>query len=96
LIAAQLRDLSPAVDDLVSSLYPPVRLLAVQTSCLRLATAIRLTLNTIKEVFVTPVPSEGGRALADEDTKWLDFLYTALDHNMDKVTKLVGSMQTVD
>ncbi|NXT28685.1 CCDB1 protein, partial [Syrrhaptes paradoxus] len=79
---AQLDDLadiasevSPSVDELALSMYPPVNELAVRLNAAKLASVLKKVLEITKTSHVCP-PSEEG---------WVQFLTGAVDHNMNKI-----------
>jgi hypothetical protein len=79
-----INSLSPIVDELVSALYPPVKLPIVETMCERLGAVLKDLLSIARSSHFT----------TDDDIKWLDFLDKAVLHNMDKVNSLISSMQS--
>lgn len=77
-----IRSVSPSVDDLVSSLYPPVNLTTVHTQCEQVCAVIKALLNGARcQHFTT-----------ESDNSWLHFLLSAVDHNQQKVLTTVSSM----
>lgn len=77
---------SPAVDDLVSSLYSPVSLPAVRTQCERVCVVVTTLLNGARCRHFT----------TEADSAWLDFLLKAVDHNQNKVIASINSMHSTD
>ncbi|XP_068006237.1 cyclin-D1-binding protein 1 [Melanerpes formicivorus] len=82
---AQLDDLadiahqiSPSVDELALSMYPPVNQLAVRLNAAKLASVLKKVLEITKTSHVC-LPSEEG---------WVLFLTGAVDHNMNKIKTL--------
>ncbi|KAM9177951.1 cyclin-D1-binding protein 1 isoform 1-T1 [Mergus octosetaceus] len=68
-------EISPSVDELALSMYPPVNQLAVRLNAAKLASVLKKVLEITKTSHVCP-PSEEG---------WVKFLIGAVDHNMDKI-----------
>ncbi|XP_063260634.1 cyclin-D1-binding protein 1 [Prinia subflava] len=68
-------EISPSVDELALSMYPPVNPLAVRLNAAKLASVLKKVLEIAKASHVCP-PSEEG---------WVQFLSGAVDHNMNKV-----------
>ncbi|KAL9835101.1 cyclin-D1-binding protein 1 [Geothlypis trichas] len=68
-------EISPSVDELALSMYPPVNPLAVRLNAAKLASVLTKVLEIAKTSHVCP-PSEEG---------WVQFLTGAVDHNMNKV-----------
>ncbi|NXH43263.1 CCDB1 protein, partial [Dicaeum eximium] len=68
-------EISPSVDELALSMYPPVNPLAVRLNAAKLASVLKKVLEIAKTSHVCP-PSEEG---------WVQFLTGAVDHNMNKV-----------
>lgn len=68
-------EISPSVDELALSMYPPVNPLAVRLNAAKLASVLKKVLEIAKTSHVCP-PSEEG---------WVQFLNGAVDHNMNKV-----------
>ncbi|XP_035423044.1 cyclin-D1-binding protein 1 [Cygnus atratus] len=68
-------EISPSVDELALSMYPPVNQLAVRLNAAKLASVLKKVLEITKTSHVCP-PSEEG---------WVQFLIGAVDHNMDKI-----------
>lgn len=81
----QIITVSPAVDEVVTSLYPPVRLDVVQSNCENLASVIRCFLDVARASHFT----------LDADSAWLDFLLKAVDHNIAKVRNLKDTSSSV-
>ncbi|CAN8191082.1 unnamed protein product [Coccothraustes coccothraustes] len=69
------KEISPSVDELALSMYPPVNPLAVRLNAAKLASVLMKVLEIAKTSHVCP-PSEEG---------WVQFLTGAVDHNMNKV-----------
>ncbi|KAM9285666.1 cyclin-D1-binding protein 1 isoform 1-T1 [Morus bassanus] len=68
-------EISPSVDELALSMYPPVNQLAVRLNAAKLASVLKKVLEITKTSHVCP-PSEEG---------WVQFLTGAVDHNMNKI-----------
>ncbi|NWU70240.1 CCDB1 protein, partial [Pterocles burchelli] len=68
-------EISPSVDELALSMYPPVNELAVRLNAAKLASVLKKVLEITKTSHVCP-PSEEG---------WVQFLTGAVDHNMNKI-----------
>ncbi|NWW45796.1 CCDB1 protein, partial [Pedionomus torquatus] len=68
-------EISPSVDELALSMYPPVNQLAVRLNAAKLASVLKKVLEITKTSHVCP-PSEEG---------WVQFLTDAVDHNMNKI-----------
>lgn len=82
-VAERSATLSPAVDDLVSCLYPPVRLDSVAKNSNRLVSELRSLLECVEKSHFT--------GNAGNDSSWVEFLRKALEHNATKVQKLVST-----
>ncbi|XP_072206177.1 cyclin-D1-binding protein 1 [Excalfactoria chinensis] len=74
-IADIANEISPSVDELALSMYPPMNHLAVRLNAAKLASVLKKVLEITKTSHVCP-PSEEG---------WVQFLTGAVDHNMDKI-----------
>ncbi|XP_064023964.1 cyclin-D1-binding protein 1 isoform X2 [Pogoniulus pusillus] len=70
--------ISPSVDELALSMYPPVNQLAVRLNAAKLASVLKKVLEITKSSHMCP-PSEEG---------WVQFLAGAVDHNMNKIKNL--------
>ncbi|KGL79521.1 Cyclin-D1-binding protein 1, partial [Tinamus guttatus] len=68
-------EISPSVDELALSMYPPMNQLAVRLNAAKLASVLKKVLEITKISHVCP-PSEEG---------WVQFLTGAVNHNMDKI-----------
>nr|XP_028591573.1 cyclin-D1-binding protein 1 isoform X4 [Podarcis muralis] len=75
-------DVSPSVDELVLSTYPPVNQLALRLNAAKLASVLKKMLELTSASFVCP-PSE---------ENWVQFLAGAVDHNMDKIKELTQGL----
>ncbi|XP_072917711.1 cyclin-D1-binding protein 1 homolog [Hemitrygon akajei] len=71
-------EISPSVDELVLSLYPPMNYITVQTNAAKVASVLNKALEITKSSHVCP----------ESENNWLHFLSGAIDHNMDKVKDL--------
>ncbi|NXM69710.1 CCDB1 protein, partial [Serilophus lunatus] len=74
-VADIANEISPSVDELALSMYPPVNPLAVRLNAAKLASVLKKVLEIAKTSHVCP-PSEEG---------WVQFLNGAVDHNMNKI-----------
>ncbi|KAJ7332317.1 hypothetical protein JRQ81_014497 [Phrynocephalus forsythii] len=86
---AQLDDLadlaaevSPSVDELVLSTYPPVNQLAVRLNAGKLASVLKKMLEIARTSHICPSPEE----------TWVPFLAEAVDHNMGRVKSLTQGL----
>uniref|UniRef100_A0A672U0B9 Cyclin D1 binding protein 1 n=1 Tax=Strigops habroptila TaxID=2489341 RepID=A0A672U0B9_STRHB len=68
-------EISPSVDELALSMYPPMNQLAVRLNAAKLASILKKVLEITRTSHVCP-PSEEG---------WVQFLTGAVDHNMNKI-----------
>ncbi|XP_063003603.1 cyclin-D1-binding protein 1 [Elgaria multicarinata webbii] len=68
-------DVSPSVDELVLSTYPPVNQLALRLNAAKLASVLKKMLEITRASHACP-PSE---------ESWVQFLDGAVNHNMDKI-----------
>ncbi|XP_051887514.1 LOW QUALITY PROTEIN: cyclin-D1-binding protein 1 homolog [Pristis pectinata] len=71
-------EISPSVDELVLSLYPPMNYITVQMNAAKVASVLNKALEITKSSHVCP----------ESESNWLQFLSGAIDHNMDKVKDL--------
>ncbi|XP_014671423.1 PREDICTED: LOW QUALITY PROTEIN: cyclin-D1-binding protein 1 homolog [Priapulus caudatus] len=74
----QVAMMSPAVDDLITVLYPPLSHASVRLNSVKLA-------NTVKALLAF---ARGTHICAEEDNEWMDFLVNVVDHNIEKVKQL--------
>ncbi|XP_037733208.1 cyclin-D1-binding protein 1 isoform X5 [Chelonia mydas] len=74
-------EISPSVDELALSMYPPMNQLSVRLNAAKLASVLKKVLEITKASHVCP-PSEEG---------WVQFLTGAVDHNMDKIKDFTQS-----
>lgn len=75
--------ISPVVDDLVSSLYPPVKLDIVSANSHRLVSELRQLLEIATSSHFT----------GSADASWLEFLNKAVDHNAVKTSQVIANQQ---
>uniref|UniRef100_A0A8D0E3J7 Cyclin D1 binding protein 1 n=1 Tax=Salvator merianae TaxID=96440 RepID=A0A8D0E3J7_SALMN len=69
------RDVSPSVDELVLSTYPPVNQLTLRLNAGKLASVLKKMLEIARASHACPASEES----------WLGFLEGAVEHNMDKI-----------
>ncbi|KAM8995628.1 cyclin-D1-binding protein 1 isoform 1-T1 [Ara ararauna] len=74
-LADTANEISPSVDELALSMYPPMNQLAVRLNAAKLASVLKKVLEITRTSHVCP-PSEEG---------WVQFLTGAVDHNMNKI-----------
>uniref|UniRef100_A0A3B1KJI5 Cyclin D-type binding-protein 1 n=1 Tax=Astyanax mexicanus TaxID=7994 RepID=A0A3B1KJI5_ASTMX len=74
------REISPGVDDLILSLYPPIDCSAVDQNVCKLAAILRKTLEITRSCHVC----------LEADVAWVQFLEGAVDHNLQEVKSLIG------
>ncbi|XP_006003203.1 cyclin-D1-binding protein 1 homolog [Latimeria chalumnae] len=74
-------EISPNVDELALSLYPPVNYPVVRFNAARLASVLKKTLEIAKPSHICPEAEMG----------WVQFLNGAIDHNIDKIKDLTQS-----
>ncbi|KAL7891100.1 hypothetical protein AOLI_G00005760 [Acnodon oligacanthus] len=77
-LADAAREISPSVDDLVLSLYPPVNCTVVDQNASKLAAILMKTLQIIRSCHVC----------LEGDLSWVQFLEGAVDHNLQEVKSL--------
>ncbi|KAL2078417.1 hypothetical protein ACEWY4_026102 [Coilia grayii] len=70
-------DISPSVDDLALSLYPPMDHTAVELNASKLATVLKKVLEIIKATHVC----------VEADLTWVQFLDGAVEHNLQKARR---------
>lgn len=68
------RDISPGVDDLALSLYPPMDYTGVENNASKLSTVLKKVLNIIRSSHVC----------GETELTWVQFLDNAVDHNLQK------------
>ncbi|KAM5235004.1 cyclin-D1-binding protein 1 [Ctenodactylus gundi] len=74
-------EISPSVDDLALSMYPPVCRPAVRISAAKLVSVLRKALEVTKASHVNPQPEDS----------WIPVLFHAVDHCMDRIKELTQS-----
>ncbi|XP_048878889.1 cyclin-D1-binding protein 1 homolog [Brienomyrus brachyistius] len=72
------KDISPSVDDLALSLYPPMDYCGVQQNACKVAGVLRKVLEIARASHVC----------LEADQSWVEFLGGAVDHNLQKVSAL--------
>ncbi|XP_078248351.1 cyclin-D1-binding protein 1 isoform X2 [Pogona vitticeps] len=75
-------DVSPSVDELVLSTYPPVNQLALRLNAGKLASVLKKMLEIARTSHVCPSPEED----------WVRFLTGAVDHNMGRIKSLTQGL----
>ncbi|XP_028970092.2 cyclin-D1-binding protein 1 homolog [Esox lucius] len=75
------KEISPSVDDLALSLYPPMEYSGVEENACRLASVIKKVLDIVRASHVC----------LEADLNWVQFLYGAVDHNLHKIRALIQS-----
>ncbi|KAK1338983.1 hypothetical protein QTO34_019652 [Cnephaeus nilssonii] len=71
-------EISPSVDDLALSIYPPMCHLTVRMSAAKLVSVLKKALEITKASHVTPQPEDS----------WIPLLINAVDHCMDRIKEL--------
>ncbi|XP_029093420.1 cyclin-D1-binding protein 1 [Monodon monoceros] len=71
-------EISPSVDDLALSIYPPVCHPTVRINCAKLVSVLKKALEITKASHVTPQPEDS----------WIPLLINAVDHCMNRVKEL--------
>lgn len=79
-VAVTIERLTPAVDEFVSSLYPPMRRIVVMENAVSLSVLLKELLDVLRTI----------HCFTAEDTAWHEFLCKAVDHNLAKVENLTG------
>ncbi|XP_005381424.1 PREDICTED: cyclin-D1-binding protein 1 [Chinchilla lanigera] len=74
-------EISPSVDDLALSVYPPMCHLTVRINSAKLVSVVRKALEVTKASHVTPQPEDS----------WIPLLINAVDHCMNKIKELTQS-----
>ncbi|XP_066521304.1 cyclin-D1-binding protein 1 homolog [Hoplias malabaricus] len=77
-LADTVREISPSVDDLILTLYPPVECATVDQNASKLAAILKKTLEIIRSSHVC----------LEDDLLWVQFLEGAVDHNLQEVKSL--------
>lgn len=78
-LADVTRDISPGVDDLALSLYPPMDYTGVENNASKLATILKKILNIIRSSHVC----------GETELTWVQFLDNAVDHNLQKTKDFI-------
>uniref|UniRef100_A0A4W5KM96 Cyclin D-type binding-protein 1 n=1 Tax=Hucho hucho TaxID=62062 RepID=A0A4W5KM96_9TELE len=73
------KEISPSVDDLVLSLYPPMDYSGVDQNACKLTLVLKKVLDIIRASHVC----------LEADLNWVQFLNGALDHNLQKIKALI-------
>lgn len=73
------KEISPSVDDLVLSLYPPMDYSGVDQNACKLTLVLKKVLDIIRVSHVC----------LEADLNWVQFLNGALDHNLQKIKGLI-------
>ncbi|XP_004273985.1 cyclin-D1-binding protein 1 isoform X2 [Orcinus orca] len=71
-------EISPSVDDLALSIYPPVCHPTVRINCAKLVSVLKKALEITKASHVTPQPEDS----------WIPLLINAVDHCMNRIKEL--------
>ncbi|KAI0224982.1 cyclin-D1-binding protein 1 [Lamellibrachia satsuma] len=79
-LVERLYEVSPAVDEVVLSVYPPVNKEVVHENTEKLGVILQTLLECVKHVHVT----------TEDDASWLEFLLKAVIHNMDKMQQVTS------
>ncbi|KDR10977.1 cyclin-D1-binding protein 1 homolog isoform X2 [Zootermopsis nevadensis] len=74
-------EISPAVDDMVSCMYPPMNKDAVRSAAAVLKTRVEALLHMVKQ----------SHYATEEDIGWIEFLLKAVAHNNNKLLPLLNS-----
>lgn len=82
LLAERLQPVSPAVDEVVTCLYPPLQAGHVRSHTQELYEVIKNLLATIRHTHLTDAEAGG----------WVDFLLKAADHNWGKVQEVIPAV----
>ncbi|XP_063281541.1 cyclin-D1-binding protein 1 isoform X2 [Pelobates fuscus] len=72
------QEISPSVDELALSLYPPMNHAAVRLNAAKLSSVLKKVLEITRASHVCP----------GENSSWVQFLSGAVDHNMEKTKNL--------
>uniref|UniRef100_A0A8C2BDI2 Cyclin D-type binding-protein 1 n=1 Tax=Cyprinus carpio TaxID=7962 RepID=A0A8C2BDI2_CYPCA len=78
-LADAAREISPSVDDLVLSLYPPVDRSAVELNVCKLVCVLKKVLEITRSSHVC----------VEADVSWVEFLSGAVEHNLQKITSVL-------
>ncbi|XP_072259871.1 cyclin-D1-binding protein 1 isoform X2 [Pyxicephalus adspersus] len=72
------QEVSPSVDELALSMYPPMNQAAVRLNAAKLSSVLKKVLEITRSSHVCP----------DTESGWVQFLNNAIDHNMNKIKNL--------
>ncbi|XP_051996210.1 cyclin-D1-binding protein 1 homolog [Xyrauchen texanus] len=78
-LADAAKEISPSVDDLTLSLYPPVHRSAVEQNVCKLSCVLKKLLEITRWCHVC----------LEADVSWVEFLSGAVDHNLEKIQSLL-------
>uniref|UniRef100_A0A8C6SNU9 Cyclin D-type binding-protein 1 n=1 Tax=Neogobius melanostomus TaxID=47308 RepID=A0A8C6SNU9_9GOBI len=78
-LADIIKDISPGVDDLALSLYPPMDYTGVEDNASKLATILKKVLGIIRSSHVC----------GETELTWVQFLDNAVDHNLQKTKDFI-------
>ncbi|XP_016431364.1 cyclin-D1-binding protein 1 homolog [Sinocyclocheilus rhinocerous] len=78
-LADAAKEISPSVDDLALSLYPPVERSAVEMNVCKLACVLKKVLEITRSSHVC----------VEADVSWVEFLNSAVEHNLEKIRSLL-------
>ncbi|KAK2889691.1 hypothetical protein Q8A67_015066 [Cirrhinus molitorella] len=78
-LADAAKEISPSVDDLALSLYPPVDRSAVEANVCKLACVLKKVLEITRSSHVC----------AEADVSWVEFLNGAVEHNLEKIRSVL-------
>ncbi|KTG03549.1 hypothetical protein cypCar_00031277, partial [Cyprinus carpio] len=78
-LADAAREISPSVDDLALSLYPPVERSAVEMSVCKVVCVLKKVLEITRSSHVC----------VEADVSWVEFLNSAAEHNLEKIRSLL-------
>ncbi|XP_050968229.1 cyclin-D1-binding protein 1 homolog [Labeo rohita] len=78
-LADAAKEISPSVDDLALSLYPPVDRSAAEMNVCKLACVLKKVLEITRSSHVC----------AEADVSWVEFLSGAVEHNLEKIGSLL-------
>lgn len=76
-------EISPSVDDLALSIYPPVCHLTVRLNAAKLVSVLEKALEITKASHVTPQPEDS----------WIPLLINAVDHCMNRIKELTNEVE---
>ncbi|XP_069807890.1 cyclin-D1-binding protein 1 [Dendropsophus ebraccatus] len=72
------QEVSPSVDELALSMYPPMTQAAVRLNAAKLSSVLKKVLEI----------TSASHVCSDTESSWVQFLHNAIDHNMNKVKSL--------